>query len=1306
MATNDRDIKLRVSAQASNLSELQKAVESLERLEKSQEEFAKSATVAGASVKKLEQDLKELQQVGKSLNTIADLNNQLVAQRRAFREARAETRKARDAYNDYEKSLAGVSKRNKEQNAQSKALKATLDRQVKAQDSASRKSSDLARKLADVGVNSRAAQRGLEGYIKTTQKQIDLARNDVASFDGRRLAEEKKITEEKNRQLAIVRKRIAEERAVVSGFRGFSQNASQVSSAATRSAQVGPSQARERDVALDRLATESRLQAVLARNPQLQRAAAGASTQAASANSRAAASTKQLTDRQSNLEKALRRVAGQGRTTLSFFQRLRGEVLSLAATYGGLIATVGLAQQAIRADLNRSVAENQLGFVNNADFQKTAEDLAFVRQEADRLGQSFTGLVGTYARLRVAGDAANLSVDTQRKLFSDAAEAFTVLGLSQENVEGNFKAFEQSLSKGTIQAEELRGQLGDRLPGAFTKFAQAIGVSTAELNKLLEAGAVSSRVLPLFTELLADEARRQLPAAVNNLRASLARLQTSFEDFLVTISRSGFGAEVARLSNQLSDFFKSDDGKRFAISLSQGFSFIATAAQALVKNIEAVVDGLKLLAAFLIGRSFAAFGAVIVSWTTALAAYRSGAVAATVATAGLTAGTRALTLALGPIGVVLGLVTVALGEWYFRALDAERQAEALEDEIRALEKAHGDELVSLNLLNEASIKALDTSIDLTRKKLEEAKARQENAKRISEESDDLNALTTIINAFNEARAGREVDSLQSDIDSKVSERNTRAAQRIQDEIRITEEGGAALAKAIEESGKLQADFQDEQFLEKFQKDDERYNATVARARQFSKDLTTAINAGVLEDNPALQEQLEAFDRQLRTARANRLNGSPLQAGGGADASAANKAAERAAKEREDAIKRVREAAAQEQERAFEDNLARLAQAEETAVAARIAQVEYEYGQKIIAQREYLAQAIELGDGQAIAQITQNLQALESERQQVRALEERKIGVENLEKQYETLNSTIERLTGERDAKIRAINEREQAGLLGEAQARQQAYEVAVEYAGKLRPELEKMLDFLEANRENADLKKLLNIDAAIAGLKGTKDALVALSPAQQEGVRLANDFTSGLAQSFTAFGAGIADAIKGVSSFGDAFKAAADSFREFLADFLIGIGQAILQAALFNSLFGKDGTGGLLGGMFGDIGGLIMGASGFHTGGIVGKSAPTFTRRVPAGIFANAPRYHSGGVVGLKPDEVPAILQTGEEVLARNNPRNAMNGGASGGSNVQIINAIDSESVVAAGLSGNAGRQIIMNVVQANKAAFRQVLAS
>lgn len=80
-------------------------------------------------------------------------------------------------------------------------------------------------------------------------------------------------------------------------------------------------------------------------------------------------------------------------------------------------------------------------------------------------------------------------------------------------------------------------------------------------------------------------------------------------------------------------------------------------------------------------------------------------------------------------------------------------------------------------------------------------------------------------------------------------------------------------------------------------------------------------------------------------------------------------------------------------------------------------------------------------------------------------------------------------------------------------------------------------------------------------------------------------------------------------------------------------------------------------------------------------------RRVPALAFADAPRMHAGGWAGLRPDEVPAILQRGERVLSR---REVSAGMASSGPqrleiSVQVEGARGNreiEEMVNAGVSG------------------------
>lgn len=146
---------------------------------------------------------------------------------------------------------------------------------------------------------------------------------------------------------------------------------------------------------------------------------------------------------------------------------------------------------------------------------------------------------------------------------------------------------------------------------------------------------------------------------------------------------------------------------------------------------------------------------------------------------------------------------------------------------------------------------------------------------------------------------------------------------------------------------------------------------------------------------------------------------------------------------------------------------------------------------------------------------------------------------------------------------------------------------------------------------------------------------------------------------------GIGDALT------SAFKGAEDAIVEFVKtgklDFRDMITSMIADLArLAARRFILGPLANALSGALGNLGGGLM-AGVLHSGGLVGAPGPS--RMVPALAFAGAPRMHSGGWAGLRPDEVPAILQRGERVLSR---REAQAWGA-GGVNVTIM-ARDAES--------------------------------
>lgn len=93
----------------------------------------------------------------------------------------------------------------------------------------------------------------------------------------------------------------------------------------------------------------------------------------------------------------------------------------------------------------------------------------------------------------------NLSLEKQMEIFEGVAVGAAALKLNNEQLTGAMLALGQMASKGTVSAEELRGQLGERIPGAFGIAAKAMGVTEQELNKMLQTGSIAaSDFLPKF----------------------------------------------------------------------------------------------------------------------------------------------------------------------------------------------------------------------------------------------------------------------------------------------------------------------------------------------------------------------------------------------------------------------------------------------------------------------------------------------------------------------------------------------------------------------------------------------------------------------------------------------------------------------------------------------------------------------------------------------------------------------------------------------------------------------------------------
>jgi tape measure domain-containing protein len=142
-----------------------------------------------------------------------------------------------------------------------------------------------------------------------------------------------------------------------------------------------------------------------------------------------------------------------------------------------------------------------------------------------------------FTKLAASVIGAGGTLEDTEKTFKGVAAGIRGTGGSLQDLESALVATSQVFSKGKVSAEELRQQIGERLPGAFTLFAQSLNMTPAQLDKALEDGKVSLQDFEKFAELLFARFGKSAEAIVNSPAAAGDRLQTSLSKLSENIGK-------------------------------------------------------------------------------------------------------------------------------------------------------------------------------------------------------------------------------------------------------------------------------------------------------------------------------------------------------------------------------------------------------------------------------------------------------------------------------------------------------------------------------------------------------------------------------------------------------------------------------------------------------------------------------------------------------------------------------------------------------------------------------------------------
>ena len=259
--------------------------------------------------------------------------------------------------------------------------------------------------------------------------------------------------------------------------------------------------------------------------------------------------------------------------------------------------------------------------------------LDYLYDVTQRLGLQFQGTAEAAKGFFAAGKDSALK-DHLNGIFESVSMAGSALALSKDQMDGVFLALGQMISKGKVQAEELRGQLGERLPGAFDMAAKAMGVTTAKLDDMLKKGQVTAEeMLPKLAKVLHDDFAVAAAEASQGLQGQLNRLSTEWTRFQASLLN---GDAAAKVMKQLASGMKvlADHGAEIASIVGKGIQWAVWTA-----GVYAAIKALSGL------------GAAVTAAKAALVAFNVSSVAAAVGSLSGLLGPAGLAAAVGAAAV-------------------------------------------------------------------------------------------------------------------------------------------------------------------------------------------------------------------------------------------------------------------------------------------------------------------------------------------------------------------------------------------------------------------------------------------------------------------------------------------------------------------------------------------------------------------------------------------------------------------------------------------------------------------------------
>lgn len=288
--------------------------------------------------------------------------------------------------------------------------------------------------------------------------------------------------------------------------------------------------------------------------------------------------------------------AGQYKTTWQQINGLRTSFVALTGAYTAFSAAMAIKETGAKIENINSLMRVAFGPEANSQMQ-------FLSKTANELGINFLNTADNFSKFAFSAQTAGMSTKEMNEAFKGFSTAGVVLGRSREEMGSVFLALEQMMSMGTVQAQEMRVQLSNALPGAMELGAAAYQTmikgskkgseAMVDFRKAMKAGSVdSTKFIQALSKLYQEKFAAELPRALQNFERQHERFVNHIQQQEDRLWKNG----IRGIFTDFMDLFNSlMDGPLggFAEWLVGSFEFIAIGITKPIKIVSEFINGLS-----------------------------------------------------------------------------------------------------------------------------------------------------------------------------------------------------------------------------------------------------------------------------------------------------------------------------------------------------------------------------------------------------------------------------------------------------------------------------------------------------------------------------------------------------------------------------------------------------------------------------------------------------------------------------------------------------------------------------------------